>query len=96
MPECDGWPARFAARQTGVVRGVTLKARPKPRLGSAQRRRYRKMPSIRSRVEHRFRVMKRQFGYPRTRDRGVAQDAAQLFPPIGLPAINLKRHALMT
>ncbi|QJD30911.1 IS5 family transposase [Methylococcus geothermalis] len=85
-----------AARQAGVVWGVALKARPKRRLGSAQKRRNRRMSSIRSRVEHLFRVMKRQFGYTKTRYRGLAKNAAQVFTLIGLTNLYLKRYALMT
>lgn len=84
-----------AAREAGVVWGVALKARPKHRLGSAQKRRNRKMSSIRSRVEHLFRVMKRQFGYTKTRYRGLAKNAAQVFTLIGLTNLYIKRHALM-
>jgi IS5 family transposase len=85
-----------AAREAGVVWGVALKARPQRRLGSAQKRRNRKMSSLRSRVEHLFRVMKRQFGYTKTRYRGLAKNAAQVFTLIGLTNLYLKRHALMT
>lgn len=85
-----------AARQAGVVWGVALKARPKRRLGLAQKRRNRKMSSLRSRVEHLFRVMKRQFGYTKTRYRGLAKNAAQVFTLIGLTNLYLKRYALMT
>ena len=85
-----------AARAAGVVWGVALKARPKRRLGSAQKRRNRKMSSIRSRVEHLFRVIKRQFGYTKTRYRGLAKNAAQVFTLIGLTNLYLKRHALMS
>jgi IS5 family transposase len=85
-----------AARQAGVAWGVALKARPKRRLGSAQKRRNRKMSSLRSRVEHLFRVMKRQFGYTKTRYRGLAKNAAQVFTLIGLTNLHLKRYALMT
>lgn len=85
-----------AARQAGVVWGVALKARPKRRLGSAQKRRNRKLSSLRSRVEHLFRVMKRQFGYTKTRYRGLAKNAAQVFTLIGLTHLYLKRNALMT
>ena len=85
-----------AAREAGVVWGVALKARPKRRLGSSQKRRNRKMSSLRSRVEHLFRVIKRQFGYHKTRYRGLAKNAAQVFTLIGLTNLYLKRHALMT
>ncbi|QJD28516.1 IS5 family transposase [Methylococcus geothermalis] len=85
-----------AARQAGVVWGVALKARPKRRLGAAQKRRHRRMSSIRSRVEHLFRVMKRQFGYTKTRYRGLAKNAAQVLTLIGLTHLYLKMRALMT
>jgi IS5 family transposase len=85
-----------AARKAGVVWGVALKARPKRRLGASQKRRNRKMSSIRSRVEHIFRVMKRQFGYTKTRYRGIAKNAAQVFTLIGLTNLYLQRYALMT
>ncbi|MGY6214049.1 IS5 family transposase [Methylolobus aquaticus] len=85
-----------AARTAGVAWGVALKALPKRRLGSAQRRRNRKMSSLRRRVEHLFRVMKRQFGYTKTRYGGLAKNAAQVFTLIGLTNLYLKRHALMT
>ncbi|WP_228719842.1 IS5 family transposase [Methylococcus geothermalis] len=85
-----------AARQAGVVWGVALKARPKRRLGAAQKRRNRRMSSIRSRVEHLFRVMKRQFGYTKTRYRGLAKNAAQVLTLIGLTHLYLKMRALMT
>ena len=75
---------------------VALKARPKRRMGPAQRSRNRKMSSLRSRVEHLFRMMKRQFGYTKTRYRGLAKNAAQVFTLIGLTNHFLKRHALMT
>jgi IS5 family transposase len=51
-----------AARRAGVYWGVALKARPTSRLGSSQKQRNRKHSSIRSRVEHVFRVIKCQFG----------------------------------
>lgn len=77
-----------AAREAGVVWGVALKARPK--------RRNRKLLSLRSRIEHLFRVMKRHFGYAKTRYRGLAKNTAQVFALIGLTNRYLKRHALMT
>lgn len=83
-----------AARKAGVFWGVALKARPKTTLSSGQKRRNRKMASVRSRVEHIFRVMKCQFGYVKTRYRGIAKNAAQVFTLIGLTNLYLKRHAL--
>lgn len=84
-----------AARKAGVVWGMALKARPKRHLGGAQKRRNRRMSAIRSRVEPIFRVMKRQFGYTKTRYRGIAKNAAQAFTLIGLTNLYLQRHALV-
>lgn len=39
----------------------------------------RDIPKVRPRVEHPFRVIKRQFGYVKTRSRGLAKNRAQLF-----------------
>ena len=83
-----------AARKAGVFWGVALKARPKRTLTPGQKRRNRKMSSVRSRVEHIFRVMKRQFGYTKTRYRGIAKNAAQVFTLIGLTNLYIKRYAL--
>jgi transposase, IS5 family len=84
-----------AARKAGVYWGVALKAQPERRLGRGQKRRNRKMSSVRSRVEHVFRVMKRQFGYTKVRYRGLAKNAAQVFTLIGLTNLYMKRRQLM-
>ncbi len=84
-----------AARQAGVYWGVTLKAQPKRRLGGGQRRRNRQISSVRSRVEHVFRVMKQQFGYTKVRYRGLAKNAAQVFTLIALTNLCMKRRQLM-
>jgi len=84
-----------AAREAGVFWGVAFKAQPKRRLGSAQRRHNRKLSSVRSRVEHVFRVMKRQFGYTKVRNRGLEKNAAQVFTLIGLTNLYLKRRQLL-
>jgi IS5 family transposase len=84
-----------AARDAGVYWGVALKARPKSRLGASQKQRNRKHSSIRSRVEHIFRVIKCQFGYTKVRYKGLAKNAAQVFSLIGLTNLYLKRRELM-
>lgn len=84
-----------AARAADVYWGVALKARPKSRLGSAQRQRNRTHAAIRSRVEHLFRIIKCQFGYTKTRYQGLAKNAAQVFMLIGLTNIYLKRKSLL-
>jgi IS5 family transposase len=81
-----------AAREAGFYWGMALKAQPKRRLGGGQKRRNRKMSSIRSRVEHVIRVMKRQFGYTQVRYRGLAKNAAHVFTLIALTNLYLKRR----
>ena len=83
-----------AARKAGVFWGVALKARPKHKLSAGHKRRNRKMSSIRSRVEHIFRVMKCQFCYRKVRYRGLVKNAAQVFTLVGLTDLYLKRHEL--
>ena len=50
---------------------------------------------VRSRVEHPFRVLKRQFGYIKTRYRGLAKNRAQLFSLFALTNLYLVRKRLM-
>ena len=51
---------------------------------------------VRARVEHPFRVLKRQFGYLKTRYRGLAKNRAQLFTLFALGNLFLVRRKLMT
>jgi len=50
---------------------------------------------VRSRVEHPFRVLKRQFGYIKTRYRGLAKNRAQMFSLFALGNLYLVRKRLM-
>jgi len=50
---------------------------------------------IRARVEHPFRVIKRQFGFCRTRYRGLRKDAAQLITLFALANLFQARRRLM-
>jgi transposase, IS5 family len=50
---------------------------------------------VRSRVEHPFRVLKRQFGYIKTRYRGLTKNRAQLFSLFALGNLYLVRRKLM-
>jgi len=50
---------------------------------------------VRARVEHHFRVIKRQFGYIKTRYRGLAKNRAQLFTLFALGNLFLVRRKLM-
>jgi len=50
---------------------------------------------VRARVEHPFRVIKRQSGYIKTRYRSLAKDRAQLFTLFALGNLFLVRRKLM-
>jgi IS5 family transposase len=49
---------------------------------------------IRAKVEHAFRVIKRQFGHVKTRYRGLAKNRAQLFTLFALANLFLVRRRL--
>jgi IS5 family transposase len=83
------------AREAGVFWGVSLKGTTQHPLTEANKRFNRKMSSIRARVEHVFRVIKRQFGYTKVRYKGIAKNAAQVFSLIGLTNLYLTRRAMM-
>ena len=85
-----------AARKAGVFWGVALKSTTKHKLSAANKRFNHKMSSVRSRVEHIFRVIKRQFGYTKVRYKGLAKNAAQVFTLIGLTNLYLARRAMLT
>ena len=85
-----------SARQAGVFWGVSLKASKQHRLTQANKCFNHRMSSIRARVEHVFRVIKRQFGYTKVRYKGVVKNAAHVFSLIGLTNLYLARKVLMT
>ena len=51
--------------------------------------------SVRAKVEHPFRVIKRQFGFTKTRYRGLAKNKAQVNMLVGLANLYLLRGRLM-
>ena len=83
------------ARKAGVFWGVSLKASKQRPLTEANKRFNHRMSSTRARVEHVFRVIKRQFGYTKVRYKGIAKNAAQVFSLIGLTNLYLARGAMM-
>jgi len=87
-------PLKRLARQAGVFWGVSLKASRAHPLTAANKRFNHRMSAIRARVEHVFRVIKRQFGYTKVRYKGMAKNAAQVFSLIGLTNLYLARRAL--
>ena len=83
------------ARKAGVFWGVSLKASKPHPLTHANKRFNHRMSSIRARVEHVFRVIKRQFAYTKVRYKGIAKNAAQVFSLIGLTNLYLARGGMM-
>ncbi|RBD79941.1 transposase, partial [Xanthomonas oryzae] len=51
--------------------------------------------SLRAKVEHPFRVIKRQFGYVKVRYRGLVKNTAQMLTLFALSNLWLKRKELM-
>lgn len=86
------------ARALGMTWRVQDKAKPKASVGAglsaSQKKRNRRNSGIRARVEHVFRIVKRQFGYTKTRYRGLAKNAAQVMTLIGLANLYALRRRL--
>lgn len=51
--------------------------------------------TVRAKVEHPFRVLKRRLGYTRTRYRGLAKNRAQFFTPFAPGKLFLVRQRLL-
>ena len=64
-------------------------------LSGSQKKRNRKNSAIRARVEHLFRIVKRQFGYTKVRYRGLAKNTAQVMVLIGLANLYALRRRLV-
>jgi IS5 family transposase len=61
-----------------------------------ERAKNRTKSSVRSKVEHVFRVMKLKFGFVKLRYRGLKKNAHQLFVICGLVNLFLSRQKLLT
>jgi len=82
------------ARRLGIRWCVNDKRKPKQNLSNSQRKRNRRQSSVRARVEHIFRVIKRQFGFDKTRYRGLAKNASQVNMLMALANIYMLRRRL--
>ncbi len=80
---------------SGKVWGVMRKAPKGGKLHPLDARLNRIIAMVRAKVEHPFRVIKRQFGHVKTRYRGLAKNRAQLFTLIALGNLFLVRRRLM-
>lgn len=83
------------ARAMGLRWCVQDKSSHARKLSSSQRKKNRQQSSIRARVEHVFRVIKRQFAYTKVRYRGLAKNAAQVKMLVGLANLYMLRGRLL-
>jgi IS5 family transposase len=75
--------------------GVMRKAPKGGKLHPIEEKTNRIIAKVRAKVEHPFRVIKRQFGHVKTRYRGLAKNRAQLFTLFALGNLFLMRRKLM-
>jgi transposase, IS5 family len=87
--------AKRAARAAGVFYGVLDKAKPKKKLSGKQRRRNKKLSSVRAKVEHPFQILKCQWGYRKTRYKGLAKNDGQIAMLCALANIFMVRRPLL-
>lgn len=87
---------RRGSRHMGLLWYVNDKRKGSHNLSSSQRKRNRKQSSVRARVEHVFRVIKRQFGFQKTRYRGLEKNTSQVNLLIGLANLYMLRRKLAT
>ena len=90
-PELAGCKARFFI--------ATKRSRITAIANARQRKQYQRWEhfkaSVRAKVEHPFRVVKRQFGYTKVRYRGLAKNAAQVLTLFALSNLWMARRQLM-
>jgi IS5 family transposase len=86
---------RRGARQMGIHWYVNDKRKGNRNLSRSQRKRNRKQSSVRARVEHVFRVIKRQFGFQKVRYRGLEKNASQVNLLVGLANLYMLRRQLV-
>ena len=79
-----------------AMRPGKRRALPDTPLGTCLRQLEEVKARIRAKVEHPFRVIKRQFGYLKTRYRGLKKNTAQVVTLIALANLYMARHRLLT
>jgi len=85
-----------AARESGVFWGVLDKGKRGHPLSSSQKKRNKKLSSVRAKVEHPFQVLKCQWGYCKTRYRGLQKNIMQLNTLFALYNLFKVRRVLLT
>jgi IS5 family transposase len=92
-PEHDG---REVIWQIAARRSTYQKLSKRSALYKAKRKIEKAKAQVRSKVEHPFRVIKRQFGYLKTRFRGLAKNTAQLVTLFALSNLWMARRHLLS
>lgn len=91
-PEHEG---REVIWQIAARRSTYKKLSKRSALYKAKRKIEKTKAQVRAKVEHPFRVIKRQFGYVKTRFRGLAKNTAQLMTLFALSNLWMARRHLM-
>ncbi|HCF2594081.1 TPA: IS5 family transposase [Pseudomonas aeruginosa] len=92
-PEHEG---REVIWQIAARRSTYKKLSKRSALYKAKRKIEKAKAQVRAKVEHPFRVIKRQFGYVKTRFRGLAKNTAQLVTLFALSNLWMTRRHLLT
>ncbi|SFP06385.1 IS5 family transposase [Pseudomonas borbori] len=92
-PEHDG---RKVIWQVAARRSTYKKLDRRSALYKAKRKIEKAKAQVRAKVEHPFRVIKRQFGYVKTRFRGLVKNTAQLVTLFALSNLWMARRHLLT
>jgi IS5 family transposase len=92
-PEHEG---REVIWQIAARRSTYKKLGKRSALYKAKRKIEKAKAQVRAKVEHPFRVIKRQFGYVKTRFRGLAKNTAQLVTLFALSNLWMARRHLLT
>lgn len=82
-------------KEKGTLLLTPIKAKPGRKLHDKEKEANRLIASPRAKVEHMFRIVKCQFGYRKTRFRGLEKNIAQLKTLFGLANLYLLRKQLM-
>ena len=82
-------------RGDGIAYAILDKAKRGKKLSSSQNRRNKKMSSLRAKVEHPFQVIKCQWGYRKTRYRGISKNQGQLYLLFALANLFMSRKKLL-
>ena len=84
------------ARARGILWAVSDRGTRNHPLSSSQKKRNRKFSSVRSKVEHPFRVVKCQWGFAKVRYKGLFKNTMQLFVLFSLANLFRVRKTLLS